>query len=59
MVHSGTGDRTKVSMLMWNVHSLRSIKLNNDIKQKLQQLPKGKLMEANMIGINEHILITL
>ena len=45
--------------MAWETHSLRKITMSNEIKVTLQNLPKGKLIEANFIGINEHIMITL
>ena len=59
MVHSTTGSFTSMNLMMWDVHSLKPIKLGNEIKLKLAKLPKGKLLDANYIGINEHIMITL
>jgi len=58
IIHSGT-DNTSISLMMWDIHSLRAIKLTQEIKNSLKKLPKGKLMEANFIGINEHVMITL
>ena len=59
MVHCNTGSFTSMNLMMWDVHSLKPIKLGNEIKLKLAKLPQGKLLDANFIGINEHIMITL
>ena len=58
MVHMNS-EKTSITLMQWETHSLREIKLSNETKLVLQKLPKGKLIEANFIGINEHIMVTL
>jgi hypothetical protein len=35
IVHQTTNNLTSVSLMMWNTHSLKPIKLSNEIKLKL------------------------
>jgi hypothetical protein len=49
-----------LSLLAWDVHSLEQYKLGDEIKRVLHNsLPKGIVIDANFIGVNEHIMITI
>ena len=52
-------DKTSITLMAWKTHSLEPVKLDTPIKRALQNLPKGKLIDANFVGLNEHIMITL
>ena len=49
----------KAEILIWNTKSLGSIKICKNLKNNLNRLPFGKIVESNIVNNSQHLLIVI